>query len=99
MANRYQRQIEILVGNPLKSHHDPSRLQTKVGCIVNFLKNKKEFLVHLYDERHTTIMANDRLKVLQISSRKRREIIDSLSATIMLQEYLDFHCHNDTKPK
>ena len=45
--------------------------------------------VHLIDERLTTKQANDLLISNDNSRKKRKKVIDSMAATIILQSYLD----------
>ncbi len=45
--------------------------------------------VHLIDERLTTKQANDLLISNDTSRKKRKKVIDSMAATIILQSYLD----------
>lgn len=45
--------------------------------------------VHLIDERLTTKQATDLLISNDTSRKKRKKVIDSLAATIILQSYLD----------
>lgn len=45
--------------------------------------------VHMQDERLTTVQAENLLISNDTSRKKRKKVIDSLAATIILQSYLD----------
>ena len=45
--------------------------------------------VYLQDERLTTKSATDALIMGNVSRKKRKKVVDSLAATIILQTYLD----------
>ncbi len=53
------------------------------------IENKLNIPVHLMDERLTTKQANDLLIFNDTSRKKRKQVIDSMAATIILQSYLD----------
>ncbi len=45
--------------------------------------------IHLWDERLTSKMANQVLLQADVSRKKRREHVDKIAATVILQSYLD----------
>lgn len=45
--------------------------------------------VHLWDERLTTVAAERTLKEAEISLKKRKQVVDKMAATLILQNYLD----------
>ena len=45
--------------------------------------------VHLWDERLTTVSAHRTLIEADVSRRKRKQVVDKLAASIILQGYLD----------
>ena len=53
------------------------------------LEEKLNIEVILQDERLTTVEANNILLQNDTSRKKRKKVIDSLAATIILQSYLD----------
>lgn len=53
------------------------------------LENKFQLPVHMQDERLTTRQAESLLISNDTSRKKRKKVIDSLAATIILQSYLD----------
>ncbi len=45
--------------------------------------------VELYDERLTTVDAHEILSFVNIKSKKRKSVVDTLAAELILQSYLD----------
>ena len=54
------------------------------------LKEKINIPVNLWDERRTTITAHNYLNQKNTRGKKRKNIIDTLSASIILENYLEF---------
>lgn len=59
------------------------------------LENKFKLPVILQDERLTTVEATNYMLEADISRKKRKQKIDSLAATIILQTYLDRRDKNE----
>jgi len=60
-------------------------------CIA-FAEQIKERLglpVHLWDERLTTVAAERTLAEADMSLKKRKQVVDKMAATLILQNYLD----------
>ena len=53
------------------------------------LKERTKLLVHMQDERGTTITAHNYLNATNTRGKKRKNVVDSVAATIILQNYLD----------
>lgn len=53
------------------------------------LEEKLKIPVHLEDERLTTVQAQNLLLSNDTSRKKRKKVVDSVAATIILQSYLD----------
>jgi len=53
------------------------------------LKEKLDLPVHLWDERLTTVSAERTLIEADVSRKKRKQVIDKMAATLILQNYLD----------
>jgi putative Holliday junction resolvase len=74
----------------------PKNMNNSIGEKGNLSISFKEKLekatlkeVVLEDERLTTVIANNSLIKTDNSRKKRKEIVDSVAATIILQSYLD----------
>ncbi|MEJ1715196.1 Holliday junction resolvase RuvX, partial [Escherichia coli] len=48
-----------------------------------------EIPVHLWDERLTTVSAERTLIEGNVSRKKRKQVIDQMAASLILQNYLD----------
>ena len=53
------------------------------------LESKVDIPIYLQDERLTTVIANNVLIDGDVSRKKRKTVVDSLAATIILQDFLD----------
>ncbi|MCG7410310.1 Holliday junction resolvase RuvX [Paenibacillus sp. ACRRX] len=54
------------------------------------LKQSFGLPVHLWDERLSTVSAERTLIEADVSRKKRRQVVDKMAATIILQTYLDY---------
>ncbi|HOL49696.1 MAG TPA: Holliday junction resolvase RuvX [bacterium] len=79
----------IVYGVPLRDDGSLSVRAEKMLSFVTKLKNmiKAEFIP--WDERMTTIEAENILLMADLSRKKRKKIRDKLAAQIILQSYLD----------
>lgn len=80
---------EIVVGLP-------KNMNGTVGprgeiCIVfaDRLRNELNLPVHLWDERLTTMAAERTLIEADVSRKKRKQVVDKMAASLILQNYLD----------
>ena len=55
------------------------------------LEAKVKIPVETWDERLSTVAAESVLLEADVSRKKRKNVIDKLAATIILQNYLDAH--------
>lgn len=53
------------------------------------VKQKLGIPVHLWDERLTTVAAERTLAEAEIGLKKRKQVVDKMAATLILQNYLD----------
>lgn len=61
----------------------------KVKEFVNSLLQKKQIKVSYVDERLSTVTAERTLIAGDLSRKKRKNFVDKLAATVILQSYLD----------
>ncbi|MCM8759308.1 MAG: Holliday junction resolvase RuvX [Candidatus Omnitrophica bacterium] len=80
---------KIVYGVPLKNDGSLSGKAEKMLSIITRLKAivKVEFIP--WDERMTTIEAENILLMADLSRKKRKRVRDKLAAQIILQSYLD----------
>jgi putative Holliday junction resolvase len=81
---------EIVVGMPtsLDGSVVPSAKRTQE--FINFLNNRLEIKITNWDERFTTLIADQSMLDADLSRKKRKKMVDKIAAALILQNYLDF---------
>ena len=79
----------IVVGLPLHLNGKTGFLADEVLHFVGLLEKVAPCPVVTFDERFSTAQAERTLREGNMSRKKRSKVIDSLSAVIVLQNYLD----------
>jgi putative Holliday junction resolvase len=79
----------VLMGNPLHMSGAESRQSEQAREFAAKLAERSGVPVKFWDERLTTVQAQRVLRESGISSRKRAQSVDRLSAVILLESYLD----------
>lgn len=86
-------QVEkVVVGLPMQMNHQPSQSMGLIEEFVDtFRKKFPQIPVELYDERFTSKMAVQAMIDGGVKKKDRRNkgLIDSISATILLQSYME----------
>ena len=77
----------IVMGNPLNLNGSLSDKSQEVLNFAEILKKNFNCEIILIDERLTTVEANKML--VNTKGKKRKKVIDAVSATIILDSYLD----------
>ncbi len=80
---------EIVIGNPLHMDGRISESSKKCKEFADWIKENFFLEPILWDERLTTVQAEKVLKESGLTRKKRKEVIDKISAVIILQSYLD----------
>lgn len=60
------------------------------------LEEKTGIDVVMRDERGTTITAYNYLNITDVRGKKRKSIVDTVAATVILQDYLDYRKNQNT---
>lgn len=85
-------QVEIaIIGDPKQMNGQPSQSAEMIDAFVEKLKNQfPDLKIERVDERFTSKMAVKTMidSGLKKNQRKNKALIDEISATIMLQDYL-----------
>lgn len=82
----------IIVGLPTQMNNEPSENMKRVEPFVNRLRKlHPDIPVEYYDERFTSRMAQQTMidAGLKKKDRQRKELVDEISATILLQGYME----------
>lgn len=79
----------IVVGNPLNMNGTAGPRSERCHEFAALLGELTSLPVELFDERLTTVSAHKFLSESNVRGKKRKDTVDELSATIILQDYLD----------
>lgn len=82
----------VVIGDPRKMDNTPSDVAVQVEAFIkNFRKNFPDMKVERIDERYTSKMAFQTMidSGLKKKARKNKALVDEISATIILQSYME----------
>lgn len=82
----------IIVGHPKQMNNEDSENMKRIVPFVNLLKKKlPQIPVELVDERFTSVLAHQAMLDggLKKKARQDKSLVDEISATIILQSYLE----------
>jgi len=89
----------IIVGLPKQMNNAPSESMRYIEPFVNKLKKEiVDIPVEYYDERFTSVLAHRAMLDGGLKKKKRQEkaLVDEISATIILQSYMETIKNNQT---
>ncbi len=78
----------VVVGLPLRMDGTDSPQTTKVRAFADALASASPVPVELSDERLTTAEAEDILREARVRRKRRKQVIDTLAAQIILQDWM-----------
>lgn len=81
--------VGIVVGDPVNMDGTKGPRSEKCRVFVDMLAELTGLPVVLWDERLTTVDAHEILSEINVRGEKRKKAVDELSATLILQSYLD----------
>ena len=81
---------KIVLGLPVNMDGSEGNSAKSARAFADILAQDTNIEIVFQDERGTTVSAHNYLNIANIKSRKRKEIVDAVAATIILQDYLDF---------
>ncbi len=79
----------IVVGMPFMMSGKKGLLADEVDHFVSVLRNFTAIPIVTWDERLTTVMAERSLRESSLTRKRRAQVVDAVSAGIMLQNFLD----------
>lgn len=85
---------KVIIGYPLNFDDSPTDATPLVDKFIGKYKNVFPFLeIEKVDERMTSSMASQEIVKMGLTrkARQNKELIDTVAATLMLQEYLESH--------
>lgn len=80
---------KIVIGNPVNMDGSCGHSSSKVKYLAFLIEKDTGLPVILFDERCTTMLAHKILNATDTRAQKRKSVVDTLSAQIILQNYLD----------
>ena len=81
--------VKIIIGMPRNMDGTDGPRTEVVRAFADILSELTEIEIDFYDERMTTMVAYRFLGETSTFGKKRREAVDTLSAEIILQNYID----------
>ena len=79
----------IVVGHPINMNGTLGPRSERVQAFAGILRELTDLPVILHDERLSTAQAHQMLNLTGSYGKKRREVIDEMSACLILQNYMD----------
>lgn len=80
----------IVIGKPMQPNGEPSENFKRVEQFVNRWRNHQQIPIEYYDERFTSVLAHRTMidAGLHKKARQNKELVDQISATIILQDWM-----------
>lgn len=85
----------IVIGLPKNMDGSLGSSAQKAIDFKSLLESKIDLPIVLWDERKTTVTAHQYLNEVNVRGKKRKNIIDTLSASIILENYLNYRKANN----
>lgn len=82
----------IVIGEPRQTNGQPSENMARVEQFVKrWRKHQPQIPIEYYDERFTSVLAHQAMldAGLRRKARQNKELVDEISATIILRDYLE----------
>ena len=80
----------VVVGNPLNMNGSAGPRSERCRSLAQELAERLPGPVRLWDERSTTVSAAHYLNMTDVGGKKRKNTIDAVAATIILESYLAY---------
>ncbi|MEG0894417.1 MAG: Holliday junction resolvase RuvX [Oscillospiraceae bacterium] len=94
MAKEYEVGM-IIVGHPKNMDGSEGEKANKCQQFASMLEDIVNIPVKLWDERQTTMQAYTYLNEVNVRGKKRKDIVDEVAATIILESYLQYRKNNN----
>lgn len=93
---KLHRPVGLIVGLPLTPTGQEAKAAHAARELATLLSGRTYLPFELVDERSTTVRALSTIRELGGTTRGRREEVDALAATILLQQFLERRRHART---
>ena len=80
----------IVLGLPKNMDGTEGESALNVRAFSEILREKSGLCVELHDERGTTMTAHKYLNITDTRGKKRKAVVDSVAAVIILEDYTNF---------
>ena len=80
---------EIVCGLPMNMAGEEQEIAKKTREFMSVLNQQCDITINFVDERLSSLMAEEMLKETERDWKKRKEKLDAVAASIILQDYLD----------
>ncbi len=81
----------LVVGEPVNMDGSRGERAQKCAAFAKELSEVCGLPYAMWDERCTTVMAHQALNVTNTRGKKRKAVVDSLSAVMILEGYMTYH--------
>ncbi len=81
---------QIVLGLPVNMDGSEGGSAENVRIFAEILNQKTGMEIVLRDERCTTVTAHEYLNLTDTKGKKRKAVVDSVAAVIILEDYLNF---------
>jgi|YelNatPaOPRAMG01_1025707.scaffolds.fasta_scaffold09018_6 putative Holliday junction resolvase len=80
---------EIVVGMPYMLNGEKGSKAKDVEAFISLLKQHFNIPVVEWDERYTTVQAEEVLESAGVKRKKKKSVVDMLAATFILESYME----------
>lgn len=88
--SREQNAGEIIVGLPINMNGTEGPRAEKCREFGDMLRELVDVEVKMWDERSTTVTAHQFLNETNVRGKKRKAVVDTVAATVILESYLAY---------
>lgn len=85
-----ERVERLVVGLPKNMDNTEGASAEKARAFGNALAEKTGLSLAFWDERLTTVAAHDLLSILDVRGKKRKAVVDTVAASLILEGYMQF---------
>ncbi len=89
---------DVVIGMPLNLDGTPGKLAEEVRAVGRAVAERFGLALHEWDERMTTVAAERALLEADLSRRRRKQVVDKVAATLILQGFLDRRAVRGAEP-
>lgn len=84
----------IVVGVPKNMDGSSGWRADECTALADKIREKSGLPLNMWDERCTTVSAHNYLNMNDTRGKKRKEVVDAVAATIILEDYLAYRKNN-----